>query len=79
MVETQALLNRLKQRVLDKLYEEPYQREDGEWVDPLPAKDLALIGGLILKMHKLEQDQAKAEGQGKTIATIPAFPQIREG
>jgi hypothetical protein len=75
-ISSQALYNRLKQRVMEKLYEEPYQNDDGVWVDPLPARDLGLMGGLIMKMVKHEEDKEAREGGQVNVMAIPALPPI---
>ena len=73
-VTTEQIYTRLKNRLYSKLAEEPYESEDGVIIDPVPARDLAAMGGLILKMIAHEEVRAKKEEVKAKVATIPSMP-----
>lgn len=77
-VSAEALYAKLKHRLMEKLYEEGYTNDDGVYVDPLPARDLSTIAGVVLKMVKHESEIKKAQDVKVTVVPIPALPPIRK-
>lgn len=73
-VTTGKIYTRLKNRLYNKLGEEPYVDEMGNYVDPLPAKDLAAIGNFVLKMLAYEEVKAVKENSEEKVAVIPSMP-----
>lgn len=77
-ISAEDIYARLKQRIMAKLYEEPYENADGILIDPLPARDLASMSGVVLKMLKFERETLREDQVKVTIVPIPALPPIRK-
>jgi hypothetical protein len=75
-VTTSEIYEKLKVKIEAKLDQEPYVDEEGNWVDPLPARDLATLGSLVLKMADREDKIAEKASQGDTFQPFPVLPEL---
>lgn len=71
-IDTEALLIKAKQRIWDKLDEQPYTNDAGEVVDPLSAQALASLVSALIKLDAKENDKPGA----KYVEPIPSFPDL---
>lgn len=71
------ILSVLKGRIYETLTTEPWEGEDGTWYGVLGARDLAAMGGFLIKLSQEEDRKKLAQGGTmKQIAAIPALPPI---
>lgn len=71
------LLTTLKWKIMEKLNQEPWEDEQGNWHDPLDTKSLAAIGNFLIKLQDSEDRRALQENGAKKIQSIPALPPIK--